>query len=157
MKLVNSNAGLDAGMTVANPWHVVTNPWPSKSWPRPGPYCVTRSAAVILWFLQTVLGCRLFWKIARPFSKLRYAVDYFLHRDALMQKWTRNSDLHFLDASLMAYVNKGNGNVIFDYRTHGLSPINIARLIRAFEKLPLPAKENLNRVLRQERAQTQII
>lgn len=144
------------GFGSADSWQVVINPWPSTSWPTSGPYCKTRSRAVVTWVLRTVIGARIYWRLAHHLRNARYWLSYFFFRDRMVNRWTRNSKFHFLDASLYAFVNNDAGTTTFNHHVHGLSPINIARLIRAFEELPLPTKEKLNRLLREEHAKTQI-
>lgn len=144
------------GFGSSDSWQVITNPWPSTLWPTSVPYCKTRSRAVVTWVLQTVIGARIYCRLARHLRNARYWLSYFFFRDRMVNQWTRNSKFHFLDASLYAFVSNDVGTTTFNYHVHGLSPINIARLIRAFEELPLPTKEKLNQLLREERAQTQI-
>lgn len=153
MKLVNSNEG-STGIQVVNPWQLVTNPWPNEhKWPKPGPYCETRTAAVVTWFLQAALGSKIFWTLARKLGIAKYWVKYFFLRGRMYEKWTRNSSLHFLDASTYAYVDKENGTVTFCGHVHGLSPMNVAQIIKGIAGNPT-AKRRINQILWREGAGT---
>lgn len=135
-------------------YHVSINPWPHvRKWPSPGPYCRTRTAAVILWILQTVLGCKIFWTLAHKLRVAKYWVKYFFLRSRMYQDRTQNASFHFLDASLYAYVDKEIGEVTFCNHVHGLSPMNVARIIKGLAENP-QAKMNINRILWQEQAKT---